>query len=188
MATLRRARRFVLADDREVSVRSAVPADARPLRALLDAVAAEPSTPILHLPGGRSLRALRAEILEASGGTDRLLLVALVDGALAGHLALAGSGHPFARHVCEVGLAVAQPLRRVGVASALMDVALPWAARHSFTRVTAGVFPHNGAALAFFSRYGFRREGLRVGQYVRAGRVYDEVLLAMGPQAGSGAR
>jgi len=182
MATLRRARRFVLADDREVSVRSAAPSDVRALRALLDAVAAEPSTPILHVPGSRTLRGLRAEVLEASGAADRLLLVALVDGTLAGHLALAGTAHPFAPHVCEVGVAVAAPFRRLGVASALMDVALPWAARHAYTRVTAGVFPHNRGALAFFSRYGFGREGVRTGQYLRGGNLYDEVLLAVRPR------
>jgi RimJ/RimL family protein N-acetyltransferase len=182
MATLRRARHFALTDDREVSVRSAMPTDARDLRGLLDAVAAEPSVPILHVPGSRTLRGLRAEIVEASGAADQLLLVALVDGALAGHLALAGAGHPFARHVCEVGVAVAAASRRVGVGSALMDVALPWAVRHGYTRVTAGVFPHNRAALAFFARHGFAREGVRAGQYMRDDRLYDEVLLAARPQ------
>lgn len=163
MATLRRTQPYELRDGCEVTVRSAAPADARAVRALLDAVAAEPFTPILHMPGSCSVRGMRAEILEAA----------------AGHLVLAGTGHPFSPHVAEVGLAVAVDRRRLGVASALMDVALPWAARRPFRRVLAAVFPHNEAALRFFATHGFRREGERYEQYRRGGRYFDEVLLAL---------
>jgi RimJ/RimL family protein N-acetyltransferase len=117
--------------------------------------------------------------MEASAAADRIMLVAVVDARVAGHLVLAGTGHPFSPHVAEVGLAVAADRRRIGVASALMDVALPWAARRPFRRVVAAVFPHNEAALAFFAAYGFRREGERRGQYWRGGRFFDEVQLAV---------
>jgi RimJ/RimL family protein N-acetyltransferase len=179
MATLRRTQPYALRDRGEVTVRSAAPADARAVRALLDAVAAEPSTPILHLPGSCSLRAMRTEILEADAAADRIMLVAVVDGQVAGHLVLLGTGHPFSPHVAEVGLAVAADRRRLGVASALMEVALPWAARRPFRRVVAAVFPHNEAALSLFAAHGFRREGERREQYWRGGRYFDEVLLAL---------
>jgi L-amino acid N-acyltransferase YncA len=179
MVTLRRAQPFVLRDDREVTVRSAAPADARAVRALLDAVAAEPSTPILHLPGSCSVRGMRAQIFEAAAVADRVMLVAVDDGEVAGHLILAGVGHPFSPHVAEVGLAVAADQRRLGTASALMDVALPWAARHGFRRVLAAVFPHNKAALRFFAARGFRQEGERPEQYRREGRHLGEILLAV---------
>jgi putative acetyltransferase len=178
MATLRRAQHFVLRDEGEVTVRSAAPADARAVRALLDAAAAEPSTPILHVPGSCSVRGMRAEILEAAASADHIMLVAVVDGEVVGHLVLAGVGHPFSPHVCEVGLAVAAAHRRLGVASALMDVALAWAARRPFRRVLAAVFPHNEAALRLFARHGFQREGERSEQYWRGDRYFDEVLLA----------
>ena len=179
MATLRRAQPYALRDEGEVTVRSAAPADARAVRALLDTVAAEPFTPILHLPGSCSLRTMRAEILEAAAAADRIMLVAVVDGLLAGHLVLAGTRHPFSPHVAEVGLAVAADRRRLGVASALMGVALPWAARRPFRRVVAAVFPHNEAALRLFAAQGFRREGERHEQYCRGGRYFAEVLLAL---------
>jgi len=178
MATLRRARHFVLRDEGEVTVRSAAPADARAVRALLDAVAAEPATPILHLPGSCSVREMRAEILQAAAAEDRIMLVAVVDGEVAGHLVLAGVGHPFSPHVCEVGLAVAAAYRRLGMAEALMEVALAWAARRPFRRVVAAVFPHNEAALRLFATHGFAREGERSEQYWRLGRYFGEVLLA----------
>jgi L-phenylalanine/L-methionine N-acetyltransferase len=178
MATLRRARQFVLRDEGEVTARSAAPADARAVRALLDAVAAEPSTPILHVPGSCSVRGMRAEIFEAAAAADRITLVAVVDAEVAGHLVLAGVGHPFSPHVCEVGLAVAAAQRRLGVASALLDVALVWAAQRPFRRVLAAVFPHNEAALRFFGAHGFVREGERSEQYRRDGRYFGEVLLA----------
>jgi RimJ/RimL family protein N-acetyltransferase len=179
MATLRRTQPYALREEGEVTVRSAAPADARAVRALMDAVAAESLTPILHLPGSCSVRGMRAEILEAAAAADRIMLVAVVDGAVAGHLVLAGTGHPFSPHVAEVGLAVAADRRRLGVASALVDVALPWAARRPFRRVLAAVFPHNEPALRFFATHGFRREGERHEQYLRDGRYFDEVLLAL---------
>jgi RimJ/RimL family protein N-acetyltransferase len=179
MATLRRAQPYVLRDEGELTVRSAAPADARAVRALLDEVAAEPLTPILHIPGSCSARAVRADILHAAAADDRIMLVAVADGEVAGHLVLAGTGHPFSPHVAEVGLAVAADRRRLGVASALMEVALPWAARRPFRRVIAAVFPHNEAALRFFATRGFQREGERHQQYWREGRYFDEVLLAL---------
>ena len=189
MSTLRRAQHFRLRDDREVTVRSAAPTDARAVRALLDGVAAEPSTPILHVPGSCTLRAMRAEIFQAAAEADRIMLVARVDGDLVGHLVLVGLGHPFSPHVCEVGLAVAAGHRRLGVASALMDVALPWAARRPFRRVCAAVFPHNEAALRFFAVNGFRREGERNDQYWRDGHYLNEVLLALAvPETEAGAQ
>ena len=178
MSTLRRAQHFALRDDREVRVRSAAPTDARAVRALLDEVAAEPDMPMLHVPGSCSVRAMRAEVFQAAAEADRIMLVARVDGDLVGHLVLVGTGHPFSPHVCEVGLVVAAEHRRLGVASALMDVALPWAGRRPFRRVCAAVFPHNEAALHFFAVHGFRREGERHEQYWREGQYLSEVLLA----------
>jgi putative acetyltransferase len=42
------------------------------------------------------------------------------------------------------------------------------------------VLPHNEAAIALYEGFGFRREGVRKGQYRRNGRYLDAVLMAYG--------
>jgi len=178
VAMLRRMSRFELADRRRLHVRSAVPSDARALRSLLDTIGAEPEVVILHLPGSCTTRSLRGQIAQAAAEPDALMLSAFLDGVLVGHLALSADPRPASHHVCRVGLAVRSDDRGAGVGSALLDVALPWAARHGMTKAATSVLAHNARALRFFVAHGFRREGLRVDQFVRDGRRFDEVLMA----------
>ncbi len=170
--------RFPLGDGREVGVRSAVGADARALKKLLDDVGAEPLVTILHEPGSRTARWLRAQIARAAEEPGQLMLAAVVDGGLRGHLALVSDSRPHAHHVCELGIAVALPDRGLGVGSALLDVALPWAARHGLTKASVGVLSHNDRAQHFFAAHGFVREGCRMAQYLLGGEYHDEVLMA----------
>jgi RimJ/RimL family protein N-acetyltransferase len=178
VALVRGMSRFRLQDGREVGVRSTVGSDARSLKALLDQVGSEPRATILHEPGSRTARWLRGQIAAAAAQPGELMLAALLDGRVVGHLALVGDPRSHAPHVCEIGIAVAQPERGLGVGSALLDVALPWAQRHGLSRVTVGVLAHNESALHFFATHGFAREGRRVGQYLLSGSYYDEVIMA----------
>lgn len=179
MAMMRRVSRFELADGRQLDVRSAAPADARALRRLLDEIGSEPEAAILHVPGSCTIRSLRGQIAAAAGEPGDLMLSALVAGELVGHLALSTDPLPASRHVCRLGVAVRAAQRGVGVGSALLDVALSWAARHGIGKVTISVVAHNDRAVRFFAGHGFRREGLRAGQFVRMGCQIDEVLMAL---------
>ena len=178
MAMVRRTARFALADGREVVVRSTTPSDARRLRILLDEIGAEEEVSIVHMPGSCSIRAVRGRIAAAAAEPGALMLTALVGSRLVGHLALATDGRVSCRHVCDLGLAVARGERGLGIGSALLDVALPWAARNGATKATVGVLAHNERALRFFRSHGFVPEGVRLGQHRRNGSTYDETLLA----------
>jgi RimJ/RimL family protein N-acetyltransferase len=178
VALVRGVARFELADGREAGVRSAVGSDARALKSLLDDVGAEPQVTILHDPGSRGARWLRGQISSAAAQPGELMLAAVVDGRLAGHLALVTDPREHSRHVCELGIAVALAARGLGVGSSLLEVALPWAARHGLRKASVGVLVHNERALRFFTVHGFVREGLRTEQYSIGGRYYDEVLMA----------
>lgn len=188
MAMVRSMARFRLDDGREIGVRSAVSTDARGLKSLLDQVGAEPPVTILHEPGSRTARWLRGQIAAAAAEPGELMLVAVLEGRLAGHLALVADARPYSRHVCELGIAVSSAERGLGVGSALLEVALPWAARHGLRKAVVGVLAHNERALHFFATHGFGREGLRAGQYLLAGVSYDEVIMArlLAPAAGGG--
>jgi RimJ/RimL family protein N-acetyltransferase len=188
VAMVRSMARFRLDDGREIGVRSAVSADARSLKSLLDQVGGEPRVTILHEPGSRTARWLRGQIAAAAAQPVELMLVAVLEGRLVGHLALVADQRPYSHHVCELGIAVSSAERGLGVGSALLDVALPWAARHGLRKAVVGVLAHNGRALHFFATHGFAREGLRAGQYLLAGVSYDEVIMArlLAADAGGG--
>jgi L-phenylalanine/L-methionine N-acetyltransferase len=178
VARLGRELRTPLRDGREVRVRDAHPRDARPLTRLLDEVAAEPEATLLMLPGQFGAGVWRRRIGDAAGDPRSLLLVAEVDGELAGNLGLHPDPHPCSAHVAVIGMSVGRAWRRLGVGGILLETAADWAAAHGVLRLTLGVFPENAPALRLYERHGFVREGLRVAHYARAGKYHDEVLMA----------
>jgi RimJ/RimL family protein N-acetyltransferase len=165
------------ADGRTLVVRSGVMADARDVRRLIDAVAAEPGVPLLATPGSISLRDVKGLIAKGARDPGSVFLVAEVAGRMAGNLG--GSGLAFApsAHVFEFGMSVDAAYRGVGVGAALLEAALAWAAGAGFTRVELSVFPHNTRAIAFYERHGFTFEGSRPRRFRRAGRYFDEQLM-----------
>jgi L-phenylalanine/L-methionine N-acetyltransferase len=174
---LLRARHVTLRDGREAVVRSAVPGDAGRLRRLIDAVAAEPEAPLLLLPGQHSVGAWRRRITDAAADPHSLLLVAEVDDKLAGNLGLRPDPHPCSTHVVTIGMSVGRIWRGLGVGSSILEIATDWAQRRGCRKMSLSVFPHNTAAIDFYEAKGFVREGLRRGQFVRAGKRLDEMLM-----------
>jgi RimJ/RimL family protein N-acetyltransferase len=55
-----------------------------------------------------------------------------------------------------------------------------WARESGVRKLELHVLPHNEAAIALYEGFGFRREGVRKGQYRRNGRYLDAVLMAYG--------
>ncbi len=158
-------------------MRPGVPSDARAVRGLIDAVAAEPEVPLLATPGVIGLRDVKSLIGKGVRDPRSLFLVAEVAGDLAGNLGGSGLGFAPSAHVFEFGMSVGAAYRGVGVGSALLEAALAWAAAAGFTKVVLSAFPHNTRAIAFYERHGFTFEGRRPQQFCREGRYIDEVLM-----------
>ena len=167
-----------LRDGREVRVRSAQARDARPLRELIDGVAAEPQVTLLVLPGQVDARAWRRRITAAAADPRSILLTAVAGGELAGNLGVHPDPHPCSAHVAWIGMSVAAQWRGLGVGGALLEAAAGWAAANGVDKLVLSVFPHNGRAISFYERQGFVREGLRRAHFRRAGEYHDEVLMA----------
>jgi len=167
-----------LAGGRVARIRSARVHDARPLTRLLDAVAAEPEVTLLMLPGQFGAGVWRRRIADTLADPRGLLLVATVDGELAGNLGLHPEAHASSAHVAWLGMSVAREWRGLGLGGALLEAGVSWAADRGIIKVALGVLPGNRRALDFYTHHGFAREGLRTAQYERAGRYYDEVLMA----------
>jgi hypothetical protein len=178
VAVLRGTRRFTLRDGRAVAVRSAAPGDAGELARLVDAVASEPETGLLMVPGQRTGRQWKQLIARAETDPASLMLTATLAGRMVGNLGLRPELHGASAHVAVLGMSVAANLRGGGVGTAMLETALTWARTHGYAKVTLSVFPHNRRAITFYERRGFVAEGMRRRQFMRQGRALDEMLMA----------
>lgn len=168
----------ILADGRFVRARSARSHDAKSLACLVGEVASETPPTLLIRPEESTARAWRRRIAAARFSDRSLLLVADVGGRVVGSLGVDGDAHPNSGHVAWIGISVERAWRGVGIGGFLLETAVAWATEAGVKKLVLGVFPENTRALAFYERHGFRREGLRVAQFLRDGRYHDEVLMA----------
>ena len=68
--------------------------------------------------------------------------------------------------------------RRRGIARALLEQSVDWASSVGVSKLELHVFPWNEPAIALYESFGFEREGLRKGHYLRNGVAVDAVLMA----------
>ena len=160
-----------------IAVRRAEPGDAPALVALATAVSAEPEGWMIWTEWrgvGDERRYLRA----VRGHPDAAVLVAEVDGELAGRLSLARDPNPASHHVADLGLMVDIRFRRQGVGRALLEAAVEWAPEHGIAKLELHVFPWNEPAIALYESFGFEREGYRRRHYLRPDGLADAILMA----------
>ena len=107
-----------------------------------------------------------------------LLIVAEANGEVVGHLRI----FPLwfgqkGRHVGEIGLLVIEPLRGLGIGTAMISYSLEWAKIADYKKMIASVFSSNIRALNLFFKFGFSVEGKRVNQLLINDKYFNEILL-----------
>ncbi len=120
----------------------------------------------------RYLRAVRRH-------PDAAVFVAEEESKVCARLSLSRDVHPASRHVGDLGLMVASTHRRRGVGRALLEQAVVWAEGSAIQKLELHVFPWNQPAIALYESFGFEREGVRRGQYLRDGVPVDAILMAL---------
>lgn len=168
-----------MAEETEVNqlIRQASIEDAEELREFAIRLFAE------RLPGiyERPIPTLDEELQFIRAHTDAprsTLLVAVVDGRIAGLIGLIGRQLPQEHHVGAFGVSVDQQYRGQGIGSALITALLDWAPRNGITRVELEAFAANPRALALYERLGFEREGVRREAVTIDGELVDSIMLA----------
>jgi RimJ/RimL family protein N-acetyltransferase len=161
-----------------ITIRHAEPSDASELIALAAAVGREPGDWLLTTDSWRSVADERRYLRAVRRHADATVLVAVDADRIIGRLSLARDPHPSSSHVADVGLMVAASHRRRGVGRALLSAAVNWARRAAVTKLELHVFPWNEPAIQLYEAFGFEREGLRRGHYVRDGVAVDALLMA----------
>lgn len=106
------------------------------------------------------------------------LLVATVDGEIAGLIGFVARQLPQEQHVGAFGVSVDRRYRGRGLGSALIAALLEWAKRAGITRVELEAFAVNPRAVALYERLGFEREGCRRGAVIIDGEPVDVLMLA----------
>ena len=109
------------------------------------------------------------------------VLVAEVDGAVAGYVALGPATRLESnRHVVYMrGLAVAPEHQGRGVGRALVEAAVDAARERGARRLTLRVLAENAPARRLYQACGFVVEGVLRGEFLLDGRYVDDVLMAL---------
>jgi L-amino acid N-acyltransferase YncA len=122
---------------------------------------------------------LRPGVVEAwLADPDQHRLVAVVDGEIAGHVAVI-RGVGWSAHVAELRLVVDPRYRRRGLGRLLAQRAVVEAVEIGATKLVVEVVAEQEPTVAMFSQLGFEPEGL-LKDHVRsqAGEVHDLLVLA----------
>lgn len=163
-----------------IAIRQAQPQDAGELVRLAAAIGREPGDWLLTTETWRSVADERRYLKAVRGHADAAVFVAVDDesGAVVGRLSLARDPHPASSHVADLGLMVAATHRRRGIGRSLLSTAVRWARGSGIRKLELHVFPWNEPAIRLYEEFGFEREGVRRGHYVRNGADVDALLMA----------
>ena len=161
-----------------IAIRPAEPTDASELVALAAAVGREPGDWLLATETWRPVADERRYLKAVRRHADAAVFVAVDGDRIVGRLSLARDPHPASAHVADLGLMVAASHRRRGIGRTLLDTAVKWARMAGVSKLELHVFPWNLPAIQLYEGFGFEREGLRRGHYLRDGDAVDAILMA----------
>ena len=160
-------------------VREANPADAGALAMLGRAVGAEDEGWLITDGNWRSAAQERRYLKSIRRYPHAAVFVAETSKGIVGRLSIARDSHPASHHVADLGLMVAQGMRRRGIGTALIEEAAKWARDVGVRKLELHVFPHNEPAIALYEKLGFVREGYRRAHYRRGEGYVDAILMAL---------
>jgi RimJ/RimL family protein N-acetyltransferase len=169
-----------------ITVRQADPSDAPELVALAASVGQEAGDWLLTTETWRPVADERRYLKAVRRHSDAAVYVAVDGDRIVGRLSLARDPHPASVHVADLGLMVAASHRRRGIGTALLEAAVAWAKGSRVSKLELHVFPWNVPAIQLYEQFGFEREGLRRGHYLRDGEAVDALLMAYHLPSGSG--
>ena len=161
-----------------IRIREAEPGDAAAMCELSAAVGREPGAWLLTTELWRSVSDERRYLRSVRRHPDAAVYVVVDGDPIVGRLSLARDPHPASHHVADLGLMVAAGYRRRGIGRALLEQAVGWAQGAGVTKLELHVFAWNEPAITLYESFGFVREGLRLGHYLRDGAEVDAILMS----------
>jgi RimJ/RimL family protein N-acetyltransferase len=172
-------RALAVTADPPIAIRPAAERDISGLVTLVNALAAEGGNLfIMPIEGAAGIKALSNHLAQiASSGHERVLLAAM-DGEIAGLFTATRNPHPAKRGVAAIGIGVAPWARRRGIARALMNAIEVWARGEALDRLELTVVASNRAALALYRSLGYDTEGVLRASARIDGALVDQLMMA----------
>ena len=118
--------------------------------------------------------------LAGNAGTRQVMLAATVNGRVVGNAGLhAISENPRQKHVCSLGISIADAYQGRGVGRALMKACLDFADHWAnYSRVALTVHADNARAIKLYESLGFQHEGRLRDYSFREGGYVDALFMA----------
>ncbi len=170
-----------LRDGRVVGVRRVEPGDAPGLSAYIGALAE--NAPYIGMTPGEtpSPEKVRERIAEVGERPGSVGLLAEADGAVVGDCWMMAMPRVKMRHVGQIGMAIAEGWRGVGLGRALLERVVDHGrSSEHIWRIELGVLHENAPAIALYESLGFVREGYYPGRFRQPdGALLDDIIMGM---------
>ncbi len=125
--------------------------------------------------------AKEAALIEAISKSDnQLMLCALLNGQLVGHLEFTGGWRPRTRHAGEFGITVLKEYWGKGIGSELLRCMITWARETGVIRkINLKVRSDNRRAIRLYEKFGFTAVGTITREFFMDGEFYDCLQMGM---------
>ena len=170
--------KLTLKNGRDYSIREIELKDAEPMLSFLESVAAE-SDNLTFGPGEfrPSVKEEEEFIKSCREKGNCCAFVAASEGRIIGNLSFRGGERSRTSHAGEFGVSVLKEFWGNGIATALMNRMLDWAATAPVTKINLKVKDDNDAAIDLYRKLGFEVEGRLTRDFRINGKYYDSVLM-----------
>lgn len=174
-------RKITLINGQQLQIREARPADAHATIACLNQAGGQ--TDFLTFGANEfdvSIAREQEFIKWCRDTANALMLLAEVEGQLAGLLTLEGNPRPRLYHVADLGISLLQQYWGLGIGQQLLQAGLDWAAETGTIRkINLRVHEQNQRAIRLYELFGFQREGLVSREYQINGQFYANILMGL---------
>lgn len=163
----------------EITLREAIPADAKALLKVSRQIAKETDFLIMDEVGlGLSEELLSLQLADLYESENNLLLVALADEKIVGLASVKAAPEFTVAHIGELGISVLKEFWGIGLGSALLDEAIYWSETVSpLARLELTVQKRNERAIHLYQKFGFETEAIMHRGARDAQGVFLDVLL-----------
>ncbi len=174
-----KTRKFKNKRNENVVIRSADVQDAKQILQLAKSVVAEDIYQLITLPElNITVASEKKWIVFHRDHSDRLLIVAEVNGEIVGLLNFANGSRIRTSHTGEFGMSIAKAYRRLGIGKQMLQALIEWAESHpSIEKINLEVHSANLSARSLYETVGFVVEGIKKNEIRYSKDRYVDAIL-----------